>query len=92
MAYIRRKRLRDIKKNDNVILENDYVGERTMTWNSNPSWCPRMKESNRTPRRTGSTSVTDCNLHSYTKKGEPQRTGNNHHALMGGSSEAAARR
>ena len=52
--------MRDIRKNDYVILENDYVGKRKITCNSNPSWCPRMKEADSTPRRTRSTLATDC--------------------------------
>ena len=63
-----------------------------MTWNSYPSWCPRKKEADITTRQTGSTLEIDCTPPSFIKKVEPQQTGNNHRAIMAGSSAAASKR
>ena len=37
-----------ILENDCAILKNYYVGERKMTWNFNPYWCPIKREANST--------------------------------------------
>ena len=64
-----------------------------MTWNFNPSQCPRNKESDGTPWQTGSTLATDCTPPPhFINKGEPQLTVNNPRALLGEFSLATAQR
>ena len=93
---VKRSKLLTSAENYCIILENCYLDERTMPWNSNPSWCPISREADSMP-------IEQCEgpdrhwwltvLPPYfINKGDPQQNVQNHCALMVDSSSAAAHR